>query len=71
MFFGLNRETDEQSLIDFLQHFTDDRLSQVLIPRMSEEEIHQVVDLLSAVMKNHLSGDEYHRLFLHEEHHHH
>jgi hypothetical protein len=26
---------------------------------------------LTAIMKNHLSGDEYHRLFLHEEHHHH
>jgi hypothetical protein len=38
---------------------------------MSEEEIHQVVDLLTDVMKKHLSGDEYHRLFLGEEHHHH
>ena len=71
MFFGLNRETDEQSLIEFLQHFSDDRLTQVLVPRMSEEEIHQIVDLLGVIMKNHLSGDEYHRLFLNEEHHHH
>jgi hypothetical protein len=71
MFFGLNRQTDEQSLLEFLQHFCDERLSRVLIPRMSEEEIHQIVDLLSAIMKNHLNGDEYHRLFLHEDHHHH
>lgn len=69
MFFGLNRADDEQSLIDFLQHFNDKRLSDVLVPRMSEEEIHQIVDLLTAIMKNHLSGDEYHRLFLREEHH--
>jgi len=71
MFFGLDRETDERSLIEFLQHFSDERLTKVLVPRMSEEEIHQVVDLLGAIMKNNLSGDEYHRLFLHEEHHHH
>ncbi|MDD2463431.1 MAG: hypothetical protein PHI97_05495 [Desulfobulbus sp.] len=71
MFFGLNRETDERSLVEFLQHFTDEQLTQALIPRMSEEEINQIVDLLGAIMKNHLSSDEYHRLFLHEEHHHH
>ncbi len=71
MFFGLNRATDEQSLITFLHQFSDDRLTRELVPRMSEAEIHQVVDLLTLIMRNHLSGDEYHRLFLGEEHHHH
>lgn len=71
MFFGLDRATDEQSLVEFLHHFSDARLLPVLAARMSEEEIHQIVDLLTAIMKKHLSGDEYHRLFLHEEHHHH
>jgi hypothetical protein len=70
MFFGLNRATDEQSLIDFLRLFADERLSRVLVPRMSEEEIHQVIDLLTQMMRNHLDSDEYHRLFLDEEHHH-
>lgn len=71
MFFGLNRATDEQSLLTFLRQFSDDRLAATLIPRMSEGEIHQVVDLLTLIMRNHLSSDEYHRLFLGEEHHHH
>ncbi|MCL1979835.1 MAG: cytoplasmic protein [Proteobacteria bacterium] len=71
MLFGLNRTTDEQSLITFLRQFSDDRLTRELVPRMSEEEIHQLVDLLTQIMRNHLSGDEYHRLFLGEEHHHH
>lgn len=71
MFFGIDRATDEQSLIDFLRQFSDERLSRVLVPRMTEEEIHHVVDLLTGIMRNHLSGDEYHRLFLGEEHHHH
>ncbi|MCL2789750.1 MAG: hypothetical protein FWD79_03815 [Desulfobulbus sp.] len=70
MFFGLNRTTDEQSLIAFLNLFSSDRLTRELVPRLSEEEIHQVVDLLTQVMRNHLSSDEYHRLFLGEEHHH-
>ena len=71
MFFGLDRATDEQSLITFLKQFSEDRLLGTLASRMSEEEIHQVVDLLTMVMRNHLSGEEYHNLFLGEEHHHH
>ena len=71
MFFGLDRATDEQSLITFLKQFSEDHLLGTLAPRMSEEEIHQVVDLLTMVMRNHLSGEEYHSLFLGEDHHHH
>ena len=71
MFFGLDRATDEQSLITFLKQFSEDRLLGTLAPRMSEDEIHQVVDLLTTVMRNHLSGEEYHSLFLGEDHHHH
>ena len=71
MFFGLDRATDEQSLITFLKQFSKDRLLGTLAPRMSEDEIHQVVDLLTMVMRNHLSGEEYHSLFLGEDHHHH
>ena len=68
MFFGMNRATDEQSLVTFLQQFSSDALTAALVPRMSEEEIHQVVDLLTAIMRNHLSKQEYPRLFLNEEH---
>jgi hypothetical protein len=71
MLFGLDRTTDEQSLITFLRQFSDDRLVGELVPRMTEEEIHRVVDLLTQIMRNHLSSDEYHRLFLGEEHRHH
>ncbi|MBM9536827.1 hypothetical protein [Desulfobulbus alkaliphilus] len=70
MFFGMNRTTDEQSLVTFLQRFSDERLTSILVPRMAEQEIHQLVDLCTAIMRNHLSGEEYHALFLGEEHHH-
>ena len=49
MFFGLDRATDEQSLITFLKQFSEDRLLGTLAPRMSEEEIHQVVDITVSV----------------------
>lgn len=62
--FGFSREVDEKSLMYYLQKFSDDDFLQVLVPRLSDEEIQQLFDLMSAIMKNHLSEDEYHKYFL-------
>ena len=62
--FGLNREEDERSLADFLQLFSEHRLTSVLIPRMTDVEIGQTVDTLTTILRNHLSEKEYHALFL-------
>ncbi len=64
MLFGLNREEDERSLAAFLRLFSEPRLASVLIPRMTDEEIHRTVELLSSIMRGHLSEKEYHALFL-------
>ena len=70
MFFGMNRATDEQSLVSFLKHFSEDRLTDALVPRMTDEEILRLIDLLTEIMRRHLSDEEYHRLFLGEDYHH-
>ncbi len=62
--FGLSREIDEKSLIYYLQKFSDDDLMTVLVPRLSDEEINRMSDLISELMRNHLKDSEYHRLFL-------
>ena len=62
--FGLNREEDERSLSDYLRLFSEARLTSVLIPRMTDQEIALTVEMLTTIMKNHLSEDEYHALFL-------
>jgi hypothetical protein len=62
--FGLSRETDEKSLIYYLQKFSDDDLMNVLTPRLSDEEINRLSTLIVELMRNHLNDDEYHRLFL-------
>jgi TorA maturation chaperone TorD len=69
--FGLNRETDERSLAFFLQLFSRDELLQTLIPRLADDEIIQLVDQLTAVLRNHLQENEYHELFLGDPDHHH
>lgn len=68
--YGLNRETDEKTIIYYLQKFSDDALIQAMTSRMTDEELGQVFDLLSVLLKRHLTETEYHRLFLKEKHHH-
>jgi len=69
--FGLNRDEDERSLAAFLQLFSREQLTSVLIPRLTEEEIDQTVQLLTGIMRNHLSENEYHALFLGDNNHRH
>jgi hypothetical protein len=65
--FGLNRETDENTVICYLQKFSDDRLMSLLRSRMSDGELKALFDQLSGLLRKHLSEDEYHRYFLKEE----
>jgi hypothetical protein len=62
--FGYSREDDEKSLIAFLQTFSDDDLMELLSPRLSNEEIDTLVNLLMGLLRKHLSDGEYHRHFL-------
>jgi hypothetical protein len=64
MAFGYSREEDERSLIAFLQKFSDDDLMILLSSRVSDSEIVNLVDLLTGLMKKHLSEEEYHQYFL-------
>jgi hypothetical protein len=62
--FGWNRETDEETLKYYLQKFSDDRFLEILTPRLTEMEIEEVYDLITRLLKKHLSEPEYHRHFL-------
>jgi hypothetical protein len=67
--FGYSREVDEKSLMVYLQKFSDDRHLKTIVPRMSDEEIQQVFELLSELMRRHLSDNEYHEHFLKDDDH--
>ena len=66
--FGLSTELDRQSCAAYLQLLGRSELSHTLSSRLSQEEIDQLIDLLSGLMRTHLSKHEYHTLFLGEEH---
>ena len=62
--FGLNRETDENTIIYYLQKFSDDELMATLAQRMTNDELDEIFGLLTRLLKTHLTEREYHILFL-------
>ena len=66
--FGLDRETDENTIIYYLQKFSDDKLMTVLRKRMEDEDLTALFELLSMLLHKHLSEQEYHQMFLKEDH---
>ncbi len=65
--FGLNRETDENTIIYYLQKFSDDRLMSVMRSRLNDEELEALFNQLSELLRKHLSEEEYHHFFLKED----
>ena len=62
--FGLDRESDANTLVYYLQKVADDTLARTLVARMTDREREDLFDFLGRLLKGHLSEDEYHRLFL-------
>ena len=66
--FGLNRETDENTVKYYLQKFSDDQVLQSVTERLTDEELGELFGLISRLLRNHLDESEYHRLFLKDDH---
>jgi hypothetical protein len=66
--FGLDRESDMDAVIYYLQKFSDDRLMALLRNRLTDDDLQALFDLISSLLKKHLSEPEYHRYFLKDDH---
>jgi hypothetical protein len=64
--FGADRQTDENTIIYYLQKFSDDRLMQILIKRLTSDELSEIFTLITGFLKKHLTSAEYHSFFLKE-----
>ena len=62
--FGFNRETDEKTIIYYLQKFSDDTLMESIVKRFSDDDLVAIFNMLTDLLKKHLSETEYHTLFL-------
>lgn len=67
--FGLDRETDENTVRYYLQKFSDDKLSEQLLGKLTDDELCEIFFMITRLLKNHLSEPEYHSLFLKDSHH--
>lgn len=62
--FGFSRDVDEKSLMYYLQKFAEDNMVKTIVPRLNDDEINEVFELLGGLMRKYLVDDEYHELFL-------
>ncbi len=62
--FGLDRKTDEETIMFYLQKFSEDLFLKTLIPKLSDQELEEIYLFINKKLKQHLTEDEYHSLFL-------
>lgn len=65
--FGLDRESNENTVQVYLQKFSDDRLMKTILKRMTDEDLAEIFELTCKLLKKYLTESEYHELFLREE----
>lgn len=65
--YGLDRQSDENTVQLYLQKFSDDRLMKTILKRMADDDLSEVFEIISKMLKRYLTEPEYHQLFLKEE----
>lgn len=68
--FGISEEHDRKSLSIFLQLAGRKEFTELLASKMNGEEIDSLVSDFSAVLRKHLTENEYHHEFLQDDHSH-
>jgi hypothetical protein len=64
--YGLDRESNENTVQLYLQKFSDDHLMKIILERMTDDDLTEVYDGISKMLTKYLTEPEYHRLFLKE-----
>jgi hypothetical protein len=62
--FGLDRESDENTVQVYLQKFSDDHLMKMILKRMTDDDLTEMFEITSKMLKKYLTESEYHQLFL-------
>ena len=66
--YGLDRETDENTVIYYLQKFSDDTFIKEFIGKLTDSELDEIFLMITRQLKKHLTESEYHHLFLKDDH---
>jgi hypothetical protein len=65
--FGLDRESNENTVQMYLQKFSDDELMETILKRMTDDDLTELFEITAKMLKKYLTDPEYHRLFLKDE----
>ncbi|HEX2965666.1 MAG TPA: hypothetical protein VHO84_07765 [Syntrophorhabdaceae bacterium] len=65
--YGLDRESDENTVEVYLQKFSDDALMQTILKRMSDDDLGELFETMTKMLRKYLTESEYHDLFLKRE----
>ncbi len=65
--YGLDRQSDEDTVRFYLQKFSDDILMETILKRLSDDDLNELFNIISNMLKIYLSEPEYHSLFLKDE----
>jgi hypothetical protein len=65
--YGMDRQSDEDTVQVYLQKFSDDRLMKTILKRMTDDDLAEVFEITSRMLKKYLTEPEYHQLFLKDE----
>jgi hypothetical protein len=65
--YGLDRESNENTVQVYLQKFSDDDLMNTVLKRMTDDDLAELFEITGKMLKKYLDEAEYHRLFLKEE----
>ena len=64
--YGLDRQSDENTVQLYLQKISDDHLMKTILKRMADDDLSEVFEVTSKMLKKYLTEPEYHQLFLKE-----
>lgn len=65
--YGIDRQLDENTMQVYLQKFSDDHLMKTILKRMTDNDLSEVFEIISKMLKKYLTEPEYHQLFLKDE----
>ena len=65
--YGLDRQSNENTVQLCLQKFSDDHLMKTILKRMTDDDLTELFETTSKMLIKYLTEPEYHQLFLKEE----
>ena len=65
--YGLDRQSNENTVQLYLQKFSDDHLMRTILKRMTDDDLAELFEITGKMLKKYLTESEYHQLFLKKE----